>query len=300
MDDVALVTGGLGFIGHRLVEDLLKIGYETIVLDNMSSGSPGNIDGDAEILAFDIGDSNVAKKLDGLENRISLVFHCARDRGALRDPVESGKQLLIQLNFLKMCRDMRVKKIVVFSHGDSLYGEPLSLPIFETDKETPQTYEGVNQLAVEANLPLLGIPWIAARYPEIYGPGQKTGIVPRLLEKLADGEPWVIFDRDICARDFIYVDDVVRGAIAAAKSDLCGTFNFSSGQDTNVAAIIKSLVKQAGLKFRFDNVSGKFCYRRSCFSNSKAVNYLSWTPAVPLSKGLRITFDSWTAREDCV
>lgn len=246
----ALVTGGAGFIGSHIVEALVKMGVETISIDDYFAGKEENLshlktypnfhEVKCDITNYD----ELAKHFPGVE----VVFHQAASKKTicLNDP---RRDLDINakgtFNLLELSLIHHVKKFVHASTG-SVYGEAQYYPQDENHPLVPTSYYGVSKLAgekyVKAFNHLYGLDTTVLRYFHVYGPRQESsdvgGVVSIFIRKMLEGKPITIFGDGTQERSFTHVNDVVTANILSAASKK------SIGQVYNCASGIKITIKQ--------------------------------------------------------
>jgi len=246
----ALVTGGAGFIGSHIVEELLAMGVEVVCVDDFSAGKEENIeafraDPNFMMSRCDITDYNeLAPHFEGVD----VVFHNAASKKTvcLRDP---RRDLDVNAkgayNILNLSRKFGVKKVVVASTG-SVYGEAIYYPQDEKHPTEPTSFYGVSKLAAEKYALLYSREYdldvTILRYFHVYGPRQDYsdvgGVVSIFLSKALKGEPLTIFGDGSQQRSFTYVKDVVRINMMAAMSSK------TKGEIYNCASGIRVTVQQ--------------------------------------------------------
>lgn len=256
----ALVTGGAGFIGSHIVEELLKLGVETISIDNYFAGKRENLAGlgPCELLQeveCDVTDYDTLKRyFKGVE----IVFHEAASKKTIclndprRDLEINGKGTF---NVLELARDFGVKKVIHASTG-SVYGEARYMPQDEEHPLNPTSYYGVSKLAgekyVKAFAHLYGMDVTVLRYFHVYGPRQESsdvgGVVPIFIRRLLNGQPPIIFGDGTQQRSFTYVKDVVRAnlLVAAHPDAKGGVFNCASGIKITIGELAHRLIRLCG------------------------------------------------------
>lgn len=246
----AIVTGGAGFIGSHLVEELVYRGIDVISLDNYFAGKSENLAHLRDFCNFteqacDITDyDHLSRYFDGVD----IVFHQAASKKTicLNNP---KRDLEINAagtyNLLELSVKNNVKKFVHASTG-SVYGEAQYFPQNESHPLVPTSYYGISKLAgekyVKAFNHLYGLDTTVLRYFHIYGPRQESsdvgGVVSIFVRKLLEGKPMTIFGDGTQQRSFTYVKDVVQANIKAAASD------HSTGEVYNCASGIKVTIKE--------------------------------------------------------
>jgi len=250
-----LVTGGAGFIGSHICEELLKQGAQVIALDDMSAGRPSNVRifEDNPNYRFVNGsvcddDAKMHEIFDGLDT----VFHNAASKKniCLHDP---KRDLAVNaegtLNLLLLAREHGARKFVHASTG-SVYGEPSVFPTDETHPLRPVSYYGVSKLAGERYVDtfhqLYGMDTTILRYFHVYGPRQESnefgGVVSIFMRCIAEGKNPVVFGHGEQVRSFTFVKDLVNVNLRAA------TMPAATGQAYNAASGIRVTINDLASK----------------------------------------------------
>jgi len=255
-----IVTGGAGFIGSHLVQELLKHGHQVIILDNLSTGRLSNIEFllDDKNVAFVQGSLNNLPLLRRLFSGTDFVFHQAAVPSvprSIKDPRTSHHANATgTLNVLLAARDNGVKK-VVFASSSSVYGDTPTLPKVEDMAPNPQSPYAVTKLAAENYCRVFervyGLKTVCLRYFNVYGPRQDPGslyaaVIPLFINSALDGKSPVIFGDGEQTRDFTYVKDVVTANIMAAESPATGIFNIGTGSRVTINQLAKLIIKIVG------------------------------------------------------
>jgi UDP-glucose 4-epimerase len=159
-------------------------------------------------------------------------------------------------NVFAAAADHQVERLV-FASSASVYGPPKQLPMYETDMLDPQTPYCISKRAGEDLLGFYqrraGLSWVALRFFNVYGPGQKTtayytSVINHFVNRLRNGEPPVIDGRGEQSMDFIHVDDVARAGILALESETDGVaLNVGTGVDTTIAQLAHILIDAVGV-----------------------------------------------------
>jgi UDP-glucose 4-epimerase len=303
----ALVTGGAGFIGSHIVEKLVKMGVETISLDNYFSGKHVNLEHlnhypNFQEVTCDITDP---KNLDKYFPGIDVVFHQAASKKiiCLRDPrLDLKINAEATFNLLELAVKHKVKKFVHGSTG-SVYGEAQIFPQDENHPLVPTSYYGVSKLAGEKYIKvfehLYKLDATVLRYFHVYGPrqesGKEGGVVSIFIRTMLEGKPITIFGDGTQQRSFTFVDDVVEAnLLAASNPDAKGEiFNCASGIKVTIhelAEIIAGILHIKDQKITYkDWMPGDI--RIFDIDNSRIVNKLGIEFLTDIKKGLNLTID---------
>ncbi|MBI4523163.1 MAG: SDR family oxidoreductase [Deltaproteobacteria bacterium] len=294
----ALVTGGAGFIGSNVVKLLVEEGYDTVVLDNLSSGYQQNLEAlaKARFVGGDIRNGDLVSKLmDG----VNVVFHLAAAVGNLRSieqPIEdSDVNVIGTVRVLEAARKAGVKK-VVFSSSAAIFGEVKHLPIREDHPLDPESPYGASKMAAEklclAYSRLYEFEVACLRYFNVYGVNQRYdaygNVIPIFAHRLLHGQPLVIFGDGQQTRDFVNVRDVARANILAATTNgASGAFNIASGTSTTINSLVDILREIHGDRLAVEHAPPrKGEVRDSCADISAARKNLGFEPAVDIKQGL--------------
>jgi len=303
-----LVTGGAGFIGSTIVDQLLDAGAaEVRVLDNFVRGSLSNLafamaGGRTRVIEGDIRDSAA---VDRAVEGVDYVFHqaalritrCAEVPREAVDVLVSGT-----LNVLESAVRHGTKKVIAASSA-SVYGEPSYLPIDEDHPFNNRTMYGAGKIAMEQILRAFytsyGLPYVAFRYFNAYGPrmdmvGVYTEVMIRWLDAVDASKPPLIFGDGRQAMDFVYVGDVARANILAVQSEVTDeVFNVGTGVQTSLNELCELVLTLTGSRvkpeYREARKVANVQARRSTVE--KADRMLGFRAKVSLEEGLRALID---------
>ncbi|RIL07162.1 MAG: hypothetical protein DCC71_04095 [Proteobacteria bacterium] len=286
----ALVTGGAGFIGTHLVRALLGRGLAVTVLDDLSVGRRENVPNGAKLVVGDVIDPEVAQ---GATADCDVVFHLAA-RVAIRssfDFVVEDTQVNVAgtASVLRAAaRAAGVRRFVTTSSMAVYADAPSPAPIDERHPTVPVSPYGISKLASESLVHLMcgqrGIGSACVRLFNTFGPGQAlspyVGVVTIFVNKLRAGERATIYGDGEQCRDFVHVDDVVRGFLCAMDGATTGeTYNIGSGVATSVNQVLARIAKELGRPFDptyADAVPGELRY--SVADVTKARQQLGYAP----------------------
>jgi UDP-glucose 4-epimerase len=295
-----LVTGGAGFIGSHLVDALIRQGYQVVVVDNLSTGRPENINPAATFYRVDICSPELERIFE--KERPELVNHQAAQtviQKSMEDPAFDAKQnILGSLNLILQCLRFGVKKIVYASSGGAVYGEPKYRPVDESHPVNPMSYYGVSKHTVEHYLHVFclehALPYAVLRYSNIYGPRQnpkgEAGVVAIFTRQMLQGERPTIFGKGDKTRDYVYVADVVAANLLAMERDGNAVYNIGTGVETSDQEMFNLLAELTGYQSNphYAPVRKGEIYR-ICLDWSKAQKELGWQPRFRLREGLTET-----------
>lgn len=253
-----IVTGGAGFIGSHICEELVKLKAKVICLDNLSAGKVENLKDfsgkdNFRLLVKDVSDNDdeVREAFKGAD----IVFNNAASKKniCLINPhkdleVNSGGTL----NLLQLSMEYGVKKFIHASTG-SVYGEPFIFPTTETHPFYPVSYYGVSKLGGERYVDvfhkLYGLDTTIIRYFHVYGPRQESnefgGVVSIFLRKISEGVSPVVFGDGTQVRSFTWVKDLVNVNLLAAVNPVSNgkAYNAASGISVTINDLAKNMIK---------------------------------------------------------
>jgi UDP-glucose 4-epimerase len=295
-----VVTGGAGFIGSHIVDAFIEKGHEVHIIDDFSTGRKENVNPKATVHKLDIADPKAAALIGKLKP--DALNHQAAQmdlRLSVEDPLLDARINIIGfLNLLEACKNSGVKKVLFASSGGAVYGDKEPIPAAEDHPTEPLSPYGVSKKTGELYLAYyyaaFGMPFIALRYSNVYGPRQSSkgeaGVVAIFISQLLAGKSPMINGDGKQTRDYVFVKDVVRANVAALESNYIGPVNIGTGKETDVVTI-SELLRQ-GLKSNIAAVHGAAKIgeqRRSCLNTSLARDLLGWQAEVPLQTGLEQT-----------
>jgi len=301
-----LVTGGAGFIGSAIVEELVARDHEVRVLDNLATGNRDNLDavrGSIRMLEGDIRDP-VTVRLACSD--VDFVLHqaalCSVAR-SVADPVTTAEvNIHGTLNVLIAARDAGVRR-VVFAGSSSVYGDNPVLPKREDAEPRPMSPYAIAKLAGEHYCRvfhrLYGLETVVLRYFNVFGPRQRpdshyAAVIPRFVDAALHGHRPVIYGDGEQSRDFTYVSNVVCANLLACEApDAPGrVFNIACGSRVSLLQLLDLLREQTGNGTepeRADPRPGDV--RHSLADISRAATILGYTPQIDIREGLRHTVE---------
>ncbi|MDM8540844.1 SDR family oxidoreductase [Desulfococcaceae bacterium HSG9] len=300
----ALVTGGAGFIGSHIVDELLDRGIKVAVIDNLSTGNLQNLAHVQERISFFQGDIRDHDILTKAVQGSDVIFHLAAVVSVtqtVEQPIDSAMvNDLGTLSILEVARQHDVKKVII-SSSCAVYGDSPKLPKIETMIPLPLSPYAVQKLTGELNAKvyndLYGLKTVCLRYFNVYGPRQDpsspySGVISIFMSKAASKDTPVIYGDGNQYRDFIFVKDVVRANLLSAIDDkACGkVFNIGSAKNTTINQLWKMICTMTALKIKPEYRPERSGDIRESFADIKrAQSILGFLPEYSFEKGLEIT-----------
>ena len=296
----SLVTGGAGFIGSHLVDQLVKMGHKVIVLDNFSTGRKSNLyqhdKKNLKIVKIDISKNN---KLDKYFKGVHYVFHLAGLADivpSIENPIKYFKTNVVgTMNIVHAAKKANIKKFV-YAASASCYGIPKKFPTSENQKIlTMYPYSFTKWQAEEIVMhwaKIYNFPAISLRFFNAYGPRSRTSgaygaVFGVFLAQKQANKPLTIVGNGKQTRDFIHVYDLVKAIIKAALSKKNGKiYNVGGGKEVEVNKIAKLI---GGKKIHIPKRPGE--PDRSIADISKIKHDLKWKPKIRIEEGIKELID---------
>lgn len=299
-----LVTGGAGFIGSNIVEELVKRGEKVRIVDDFSTGKRENIVGfkdSIELIEGDLRDWEIVKRVMA---GVDFVLH----QGALpsversiEDPLTTTKvNILGTLNVLLAARKVKVKR-VVYASSSSVYGDTPTLPKKEGMKTNPQSPYAVTKLIGEEYCriyySIYGLETVCLRYFNVFGPRQDPGsqyaaIIPKFITLMLKGKSPPIYGDGEQSRDFTFIDNVIEANLQActAKGAPGEVFNIAYGKRVTINELVERLNKilQTRIEPTYQSPR-KGDVRHSLADISQAGKTLHYSPEIGFDEGLEKT-----------
>ena len=313
-----VVTGGAGFIGSALVDQLVKRGDQILVIDNFSAGSEKNLEeaknASAKELVIencDIRNIETTKLIT--DYGPSVIFHLAAQvdvRSSVKDPLNDLETNLVGLiRVLEGARKAETTKIVLASSGGTIYGEPdaKQLPLNEDSPWNPLSPYGVSKLAgglyVNAYSSLYGLRGTTLALANVYGPRQdphgEAGVVAIFAGKLLNRELCTIYGTGMQTRDFVFVDDVASAFVASIESGDGKLLNIGTGTETSIQYLYEEMALASGIESAPEKGaerSGEI--ERSALDPSLAEEILGWSPQTSLRDGIYSTLEWFKSKKE--
>ena len=306
-----LVTGGAGFIGSHVVDELLARGDEVVVIDDLSSGRRENLAGALDAGAeLQVGSILDAAALDRAFDaaRPEAVLHLAAQidvRHSVADPVHDlDLNVAGTINLLERARRLDRCRIILASTGGAIYGEGegRELPLPEAAERRPDAPYGLSKLSAELYVDLWGrlhgVEATSLRLGNVFGPRQdphgEAGVVAIYCgAMLGDGRPKVFGDGEQ-TRDYIYVADVAASFLAASTAPGGGPYNVGTGVETSVLELGRTIAAACGTEFEPEFAPARTGeVQRIAIDPALAAAELGWRAEYGLERGIELTVDSF-------
>ena len=278
-----LITGGAGFIGSHIVDELINNSYNVIVVDNLSTGRMENINNSAIFYNIDIKDKTRLETLF-INNKIKYIIHLAAQASvgySMKYPIcDANENIISSLNLIELAKKYNIKKLIVSSTA-AVYGEPQYLPIDENHNANPSSYYGLSKLTMEKYIELSNIDYIIFRFSNVYGPRQipegEAGVVSIFMDYFINNNEINIFGDGNQTRDFIYVKDIAKILFLCIKNDNMTKeiINISSNVSISINELYEKLkhITKKDLKVNYlEERRGDI--KHSLLNNSKLINYI--------------------------
>lgn len=299
-----LVTGGAGFIGSNICQQLLKRRESVRILDDFSTGKRENIVGfkdNVELVEGDLRDREIVKRAMA---GVDFVLH----QGALpsversiKDPLTTTQvNIMGTLNVLLAAREAKVKRLV-YASSSSVYGDTPTLPKKEGMKTNPQSPYAVTKLIGEEYCriyySIYGLETVCLRYFNVFGPRQDPGsqyaaVIPRFITLMLKGKSPPIYGDGEQSRDFSFIDNVVEANLRACKAKAAPgeVLNIACGKRITINGLVERLNKilQTRIEPTYESPR-KGDVRHSLADISQARKTLHYSPEIRFEEGLERT-----------
>ncbi|MGI8678092.1 MAG: NAD-dependent epimerase/dehydratase family protein [Jatrophihabitans sp.] len=293
-------TGGAGFIGMHVVPMLLERGYRVRIFDNMFRGDRDKVaqlvaTGEVELIDQDVRYGGaVHQAMKGCESVIH--FAAVSINKSVADPYESiDINMVGNQNVFAAAADHGVRRLV-FASTASVYGDPERLPMHEDDRLQPLTPYCISKRAGEDLLGFYqrrdGLSWIALRFFNVYGEGQKTtayytSVINHFVKRLHNGEAPIIDGRGEQSMDFIHVHDIARATVLALDCEQDNLpINVGTGIDTSVATLARILIDAVGADVEPQFSARDVLVSRRAADMARAREVLGFEPRISVGEGM--------------
>ena len=282
-----VITGGCGFIGSHIVDELIDFNKITVI-DNLSSGKLENLKDPNHKNLTIIHEDLLNLNLDEILKDKDYVFHLAAlvsVPGSVENPIQYNKTNVdATLELLNACKNCQIKKIV-FSSSSAVYGENLNMPLNENENPMPCSPYAAQKASCELYLHSFyesyGLNYVALRYFNVFGPKQDenspyAAVIPKFISARLKGERPIIYGDGEQSRDFIYVKEIAKANIAACESDYNGVVNVALGKSTTINQLFKIVrrVLDSDIEAKYlDERPGDIKHSLADISNLKSINF---------------------------
>jgi UDP-glucose 4-epimerase len=309
----AVVTGGAGFIGSHIVDTLVEAGFEVLVADDLSRGTPANL-ADAltagvRLVELDVRDGSAVDKAFQ-SFRPELVFHLAAQidvRFSMDEPArDAAVNVLGSVNVFSAAHDVGARRVVNTSTGGAIYGETDVVPTPEAVPADPVSAYGLSKLTAERYASwfrrMHRVDIVTLRYGNVYGPRQDprgdAGVIAIFCDRVLAGRSPTIYGDGRQTRDYIFVGDIAVANLAAARAGELphGEYNVGTGTEISVLELVEAVaiaadVDPAAFTPEFAAARpGEL--QRSCLDITRIRHDLKLPPPTPLSVGLTHTLET--------
>lgn len=296
-----LVLGGTGFIGSHIVDELLNNGHHVRVIDRTLKFRQSNFPNQIEYIQADFGDSLVMlEALIGIDLVVHLVSSTVPGTSNLNPVADIQTNLINSVNLFKAMNQSNVKRIIYFSSGGTVYGNPKNTPISEDAPTHPICSYGITKLAIENYLymfqVLYGLQPVILRVSNPYGPRQghlgSQGVIGTFLKQVMQGQAIKIWGNGSVIRDYIYIADVVSACTAVINSEITGVFNIGSGEVHSLVDIVSEIEMCTGKRANiiFESKRG-FDVKKIILDTSLAQEKFNWLPKHSLKDGMKLHYE---------
>lgn len=293
-----LITGGAGFIASHVSDAYIAAGHEVVIVDNLSTGQKEYLNPQAQFFEADITDKETIQHIIHDVKPEVINHHAAHIQvgNSVKNPqFDAENNIIALLNIMEAAKDVGVKKVIMASTGGAMYGDK-PVPFDEEMREEPLSPYGVSKRSGELYLNYYyhqyGIPYIALRYANVYGPRQnphgESGVVAIFSEMFIQGKTPVINGDGTHTRDYVFVGDVAKANLAALTSEYVGALNIGTNTETSTNDVFRKVVELLGLQVEEEHGPERPGEQvRSVLNYSKATQILGWQPTVFFDEGAK-------------
>jgi nucleoside-diphosphate-sugar epimerase len=305
-----LVTGGAGFIGSNIVDELVRRGHQVTVLDDLSTGQEANLASVRKKIDFRTGSIADLATVQAASKGADYVVHLAARTSvpkSVLDPLETNLVNIDgTLNVLVAARDAKVRRMV-YAASSAAYGETPTLPKVETMQPEPISPYGVTKYVGELYAQVFGRAYglenASIRYFNVFGPrqdptSQYSGVLSRFMLAVIEGTPLTIYGDGEQSRDFTYVDNIVDETLRACDAAKASgrVFNGGTGARITLNQVVKLLEKVTGRRIEVQHDPPRAGdIRDSQADISLAKTVLGYSPLVTFEEGLKRTWEWYKA-----
>ncbi len=302
-----LITGGAGFIGSSLAEELVNAGESVRILDNLATGRETNLAVLKDRVQFVYGDVRDLDTVRAAMEGVEVVFHQAALPSVPRSIADPLGSLEINVNgtqnVLLAARESGVRR-VVYASSSSVYGDTPTLPKSEDMPTHPLSpyacHKLTGELLCEVFTHIYGLETVALRYFNVFGPRQDPGsayaaVIPRFLTALLRNERPIVFGDGEQTRDFTYIANVVQANVLAASAPeaVGAAINIGTGEQISLNTILRLAGEMVGIQVQAEYRDPRpGDVRHSLADIRLAERLLGYKPTVRFCEGLACTLEA--------
>jgi UDP-glucose 4-epimerase len=303
-----VVTGGAGFIGSHIVDQLVEKGAIVTVIDNLVTGNINNLEKSKSQIKFENIDILDDVKVRKVLKRQDVVFHLAANADVPYSVNHPDYDFKVNIdgsfNILKACLDYKIQK-VIFASSAAIYGNPIYTPIDENHPTNPVSPYGASKLAIEhlgrSYFHTYGLPFVTMRIFNTYGERQPRYVMYDLLKKLyKNNKELEVLGTGDQLRDYSYVTDTASAFILAAEKANGGDiYNIAGGKVTSIKQVVQYILKALNInkiEINYTNKSWAGDITVLSANINKIQNKLGFVPQIKLSDGIRKLHNSLSSK----
>lgn len=290
-----LITGGAGFIGSHLVDNLISNGHEVLVIDNYQTGRRDNLTPQKRLTIIEgtIADSTLVDSIFD-EFKPKKIVHAAasyKDPNAWIEDVQTN--ILGTINIINASRKLKIEKIIYFQtalcYGLKPIEQPITFkhPLFSGGYSGGSSY-AISKTSAEQYIELSGLNFISFRLANAYGPRNISGPLPTFFQRLTTNKKCFVMDT---RRDFVFIDDLVECVIKAINGEGgSGYYHISSGSDYSIKELFDATVKALNIKLEEDvevKKRGEDDVFTILIDPSRTIKDFGWKTSTPLEAGVK-------------
>lgn len=291
-----LVTGGCGFIGSHIVDELIFKGHDVMIIDNLSTGSLENLNKSAYFCELDFMTPRAGELISEFQPEI-VIHHAAQVsvQKSMNNPIyDATNNILGTIRLLEYCGNSNVRKII-YASSAAAYGNPNYLPIDEGHPIQPISYYGISKYTPEQYIRNFcasrELTYTILRYANVYGERQDAkgegGVISIFLDHLLNNESPTFFGDGEQTRDYIYVKDIVKANLFVMNNGDNEVYNVSTNEGVSLNNLYELINKE--LKVNIKPIYEKERpgdILHSFLDNSK-LERIGWKPSYNIESGLK-------------
>ena len=296
---LAVVLGGLGFIGSHLSRALLRLGYRVRIFDKLYASRQLIEDIQPQV---EIVEGNYERPEDVMDVLADAavcyhLIHTTVPGSSMQDPIyDIQSNVLSSARWLSQLNRLSLKRLIYISSGGTVYGIPLGNPIDENHPTYPMSSYGITKLSIEKYLTLYAnlykMEYRIVRPSNVYGEGQRLhihqGVIGVFVDRVYRGEPVEIWGDGKIRRDYLYIADLISALLALLNHEGPNRiFNISSGQGHFLLEIVRMIEQISGKKIDVRFLPGRgFDVPINVLSYKRFADETGWAPKISLYEGI--------------